>query len=78
MRTGTVVVLLTLVGRAVVAAADYPAPVDGDVTLRDFRFASGESLPEVRIHYRTVGTPKRDDRAGPTARPPACATSCST
>src|SRR5581483_9050209 len=26
----------------------------------DFRFASGESLPELRIHYRTFGTPRRD------------------
>src|SRR5437763_5617771 len=60
MRTGTIVVLLTLVSRSLIWAADYPAPVDGDVTLRDFRFASGETLPEVRIHYRTLGAPKRD------------------
>jgi homoserine O-acetyltransferase len=44
-------------------AAEYPAPVEGDFVARDFRFASGESLPELRIHYRTVGTPKKD-RAG--------------
>src|SRR5438105_1602426 len=41
-------------------AAEYPAPVEGDHTLRDFRFASGETIPELRIHYRTVGQPKRD------------------
>jgi homoserine O-acetyltransferase len=41
-------------------AADFPAPTDGDVTLREFRFASGETLPEVRIHYRTLGAPRRD------------------
>src|SRR5262249_41213587 len=29
---------------------------------RDFRFASGETLPEARIHYRTLGTPVRDER----------------
>lgn len=33
---------------------------EGDVVLRDFRFASGEHLPEVRIHYRVLGTPRRD------------------
>jgi homoserine O-acetyltransferase len=60
MRTGIAVTLLILVGRPVVAA-DFPAPIDGDVTLRDFQFASGEKLPEVRIHYRTLGTPKRDE-----------------
>jgi homoserine O-acetyltransferase len=44
------------------AAADYPAPVEGDFILRDFRFASGETLPELRIHYRTLGTIDRDAR----------------
>src|SRR5258705_10296577 len=33
---------------------------EGDVTLRDFRFRSGESLPEVRIHYMTLGNPHRN------------------
>src|SRR5436190_7822770 len=62
MRTGIVALLLTLASRSLVAAADYPAPVDGDVTLRDFRFTSGQTLPEVRIHFRTLGTPKRDEQ----------------
>lgn len=44
------------------AAAERPAPVEGDVTLRDFRFASGETLPALRLHYRTLGTPRRDAR----------------
>src|SRR6267378_348303 len=29
----------------------------GDFVLRNFRFASGETLPELRLHYRTLGTP---------------------
>jgi homoserine O-acetyltransferase len=41
-------------------AAEYPAPTPGNYVLRDFRFGSGESLAEVRIHYRTLGTPQRD------------------
>ncbi|HEU0040519.1 MAG TPA: alpha/beta fold hydrolase [Verrucomicrobiae bacterium] len=41
-------------------AADYPAPVEGDYIVRDFRFVSGETLPEVRMHYRTLGKPVRD------------------
>lgn len=40
--------------------ATYPAPVEGDFIARDFAFSSGERLPEVRIHYRTVGTPRKD------------------
>jgi homoserine O-acetyltransferase len=33
---------------------------EGEAVLRDFRFASGETLPELRIHYATLGTPRRD------------------
>jgi homoserine O-acetyltransferase/O-succinyltransferase len=37
------------------AAADYQPPAEADYTIRDFKFASGESLPELRMHYRTLG-----------------------
>src|SRR6185295_12770009 len=43
-----------------IIAADYPAPTEGDYTIHDFKFASGETLPELRIHYRTIGTLKKD------------------
>ncbi len=49
--------LLLLVGPSA-DAAGYPEPVEGDQLLKDFRFASGETLPELRIHYRTLGTPR--------------------
>jgi homoserine O-acetyltransferase len=35
-------------------------PVEGDFIAHDFRFKSGETLPELRLHYRTLGTPLRD------------------
>ncbi len=35
-------------------------PVDGDFLLRDFHFKSGEVAAELRIHYRTYGSPRRD------------------
>jgi homoserine O-acetyltransferase len=35
-------------------------PVEGDFTLRDFHFKDGETLPELRIHYTTIGTLARD------------------
>ncbi|MGD9905931.1 MAG: alpha/beta fold hydrolase [Vicinamibacterales bacterium] len=41
------------------AQAPFPAPVDGDFVARDVTFASGERLPEVHLHYRTVGTPRK-------------------
>jgi homoserine O-acetyltransferase len=36
------------------------APVEGDFVLHDFHFESGQTLPELRIHYTTLGTPVRD------------------
>jgi homoserine O-acetyltransferase len=42
------------------AAADYPAPAEGDFVIKNFHFQSGETLPALNIHYRTVGTPQRD------------------
>ena len=41
-------------------AADYPAPKDADWTARDFRFHTGETLPEPRLHYVTIGDPKNE------------------
>ncbi|KAK3112444.1 hypothetical protein LTR53_011281 [Teratosphaeriaceae sp. CCFEE 6253] len=38
----------------------WPRPNEGDFIINDFPFSSGESLPELRLHYRTLGTPKRD------------------
>jgi homoserine O-acetyltransferase/O-succinyltransferase len=42
--------------------ADYPTPTEGDFVLRNFRFASGETLPELRLHYRTLGKPAKDSQ----------------
>jgi homoserine O-acetyltransferase len=35
-------------------------PAEGDVVFKHFRFTSGETLPELRMHYRTYGTPRKD------------------
>ncbi|HEX3848438.1 MAG TPA: alpha/beta fold hydrolase [Steroidobacteraceae bacterium] len=47
-----------------IARADIPPssppPAEGDYVIRDFHFASGESLPELRMHYLAIGKPKRD------------------
>jgi homoserine O-acetyltransferase/O-succinyltransferase len=42
---------------ALCAAADYPDPVEGDFTIHDFHFHSGESLAELHLHYATLGKP---------------------
>jgi homoserine O-acetyltransferase len=51
---------LALFCAGLAAAADYPPPNEGDYTIRDFKFASGEILPELKIHYRTLGKPVKD------------------
>ena len=48
-------VLMLLFGVRLLCAAAYPAPVEGDWTVRDFRFHTGNILPELRLHYTTVG-----------------------
>jgi len=45
------------------AATPAPPPMrprEGDFVLRDFKFRSGESLAELKIHYLTLGRPVRD------------------
>src|SRR3954469_19448757 len=38
-------------------AADYPAPKQGEWIAKDFKFHTGEVMPQVKIHYATVGEP---------------------
>ena len=36
-------------------AADYPAPRQGDWIAKDFKFHTGEMMPELKLHYTTIG-----------------------
>src|SRR6476661_8667911 len=40
---------------------NYPAPVEADFVVKDFKFKSGEILPELKLHYLTIGTPAKDN-----------------
>ncbi|HYI38871.1 MAG TPA: alpha/beta fold hydrolase [Allosphingosinicella sp.] len=52
---------------AAAAQPDYAARLkEGDAVLRDFRFAGGERRAELRIHYATLGTPRRDSKGAVT------------
>ena len=42
--------------------ANYPAPTEADYVIRDFKFRSSESLPELRMHYRAFGSLQRDEK----------------
>ncbi len=41
-------------------AHELPGPTQGDYVIKDFRFASGQLLQELKLHYHTLGTPQRD------------------
>jgi len=49
--------LTLLAGSSPLWAADYPAPKEGNWVIKNFRFATGEVLPELKVHYLTVGEP---------------------
>jgi homoserine O-acetyltransferase len=56
-------VAATVVCSALFAAAQASpkySVTEGDFVARDFKFRSGEQLPQLRLHYRTLGTPVRD------------------
>ncbi len=56
-------------------AADYPSPKQGDWIASDFKFHTGEVLPEVRLHYTTIGAPTGEPVMvlhGTAAARPAC------
>ena len=41
-------------------STDYHNPDQGNFVVKDFQFKSGERLPEVRIHYYTLGAAQKD------------------
>jgi homoserine O-acetyltransferase len=56
---------LALTAATLLAIAGAPTPVraqgtEGDWVIRDFRFDNGQTLPELRLHYRTFGTLRKD------------------
>ena len=53
-----------------IAQAARPNQREADFLLRDYRFGSGETLPELRLHYTTLGTPDRKPPA--ISRTPCC------
>jgi homoserine O-acetyltransferase len=70
MRLRTALVLGSLLvlasGMSLFAQSTPPAPesqwhpADGTIVLHDFKFGTGEALPELKLHYLTLGTPHRN------------------
>lgn len=55
-----IILAAMLMGSSLAAQARQQPGTEGDYVIRDFKFASGEALPELKLHYRTLGQPRRD------------------
>ena len=60
VRFAFVAVLVFCAAVAPAQKSQLPTPKEGDHVSHDFHFKSGETLPELRMHYATFGTPLRD------------------
>jgi homoserine O-acetyltransferase len=60
MKTRIGVFALLIISVRIGLATEYPAPTEGDYTIHNFKFASGETLPELQIHYRIIGKIDKD------------------
>jgi homoserine O-acetyltransferase/O-succinyltransferase len=57
MKLSLAVSAFVLLLPAALPAANYPAAKQGEWTARDFKFHTGEVLPEIKLHYTTIGEP---------------------
>ncbi|HLH39171.1 MAG TPA: alpha/beta fold hydrolase [Bryobacteraceae bacterium] len=53
--------LMLLAAAAAAYAAPFPAAVEGDYTIHNFKFHDGETLADLRLHYYTIGNPSSPD-----------------
>jgi homoserine O-acetyltransferase len=53
-------VTISLAAQATPPSAPQFTPAEGDYVARNFHFKSGETLPELKLHYATLGKPARD------------------
>ena len=52
--------LLTLLALHPADAQTHGPGIVGDYLIKNVKFVSGQSLPELRLHYRTLGQPRKD------------------
>src|SRR5689334_22816419 len=57
---GLALVVAAFISSPARAQSPLPAAAEHDFVTRNFRFGSGETLPELKLHYRTLGTARRD------------------
>jgi homoserine O-acetyltransferase len=52
--------LCALAAPALAANTDWPNYQEGDFVINNYMFADGETLPELKLHYRTIGVPQKN------------------
>ena len=52
--------LASVVAQSAFAQSAVAQGTEGDFEMRDFRFTDGSTLPVLRIHYTTLGRPRKD------------------
>lgn len=57
LRLAAVALLLSLLVPFAAIAQGFPEPKEGTWIAKDFRFHTGEVMPELKLHYRTIGDP---------------------
>jgi homoserine O-acetyltransferase len=62
MRTLSVVLLASLASTSLAQGTTPQMGREADYIAKNFRFTTGDVLPEVKIHYTTIGTPRKDAR----------------
>jgi homoserine O-acetyltransferase len=63
IRVVTLIAVSALMVNAVGAQrGPRPGVTEGDFVMKNFKFTDGSTLPELRIHYNTLGRPQRDSR----------------
>jgi homoserine O-acetyltransferase len=60
MLARTALALGLVIAGPVLAETRWPNQTEGDYVIKNFAFASGETMPELRIHYTTIGTAKKN------------------
>jgi homoserine O-acetyltransferase len=66
IRALIIAVLAGFAGPALAADVNtnWPGYQTGDYTIQNYKFVSGETLPELKLHYRTIGTAQRNAKGG--------------
>jgi homoserine O-acetyltransferase/O-succinyltransferase len=62
MQRASIMFISLLIAADILRGGDLPQPTQGDYVIKNYRFRCRQTMPELRIHYRTLGHPVRDEK----------------